>query len=202
MHGFELVQTEVTMMHLLQLGLFMLPLSLGAQNITTTAQAPAVIVIDRMSVEPESGGDSVTFTFRNAYAKGIVAYVLIIRTYSGLQEVEEVMQQFVTVIPNEKKLKPGQTWQATASITRSSEKMPNPVDRAETLLDWVLFDEMSTLGPDKSEMGMRSRMEISGALQERARLRAILKAEGSAGLIEALNRDEGFPKRVKRTVQP
>lgn len=184
------------------IGFSLLPFLLDAQPVSTASSTTPPIVIDRVETTQVQGGDSVLFTFRNASSKGIVAYVMYVNAYAGPRLVEGVMQQFVTSIPSERKLKPGQTWQATASLIRSNETSPTPTDRAEAIIDWILFDDMTSSGPDQSTLGGRSRSEIEGARQERARLKEILKLQGAQGLIDSLNRDDGFPKRVKKSAAP
>jgi hypothetical protein len=84
---------------------------------------------------------------------------------------------------------PGKTWPVEVSIMKpDAEKLTAATARVS--VDYVVFEDKSSWGPDTEKMGPAIRAEINGARAERARLKRLLREGGSGKVVDDLQRPE------------
>ena len=145
------------------------------------AQQSASVTVTQVNIQPltAGNGDEVEVTFRNTSAKRIIAYVIFENAYSGETLVDTVSHQYVSNDPATRGYLPGATWTQSVNFSHPAGKAAT---RVEAVVDWVLFDDGSEAGPNKSGWSVRTKSEMQGAFRERLRLKRLMDEKGIAAV--------------------
>lgn len=127
-------------------------------------------------IKVSNGGDvpEAQFTVKNGTGKGVVAYTF--RVTFGDQPQASAAHMIVSSHGTAKG--PGQSWPGRMTIPGRRADAPLP----QFALDFILFTDGSTTGPDTLKTSVRISGILSGVNGERARLRRLLETGGLAAL--------------------
>jgi hypothetical protein len=129
-------------------------------------------------------------TVANLSQKAIVGYVMNIELLNAEGRLlDSVTGAGVSYDANVERKRPGEKWEVTVDARTSTPPQEVAAD-INIKVDYVLFADGTSSGPNTSGRGHLVRAEYAGARGERSRLRSILKEKGAEALIQVLQAEE------------
>jgi hypothetical protein len=153
------------------------------------ASAVPVKIIETKE-EVLNGSRSFIITLKNEAQKPIVAFMAVCELLDseGVQ-FDKTLMGGVTLDANEERYDPEKTWKI--QVAAASEKSPGTrVSAVRMNLDYVLFRDLSGVGPDVEKQGKLIRSEYLGSQMQLARLRRLLNNKGIAAVQAVLSQEE------------
>ncbi len=145
--------------------------------------------IHETSVSSTARGATATFSLTNRANKSIAAYILRAELYDDSGKLALIRGQSAILgfagSAARAPIRPGETWTDQVDIPVDQNKKPV---QHHISVDFVLFTDNSTSGPDATKTAARLLGLMQGIKAERARLRALLKRGGSQAITEDLAR--------------
>lgn len=134
------------------------------------AQAPALQIVESKLVSVNSTRDDVNVKLRNESGKGVRAYTLILRfTQNDGKPGLRLFQNHVLGLGNAvlRERQPGEVWSDEWRLPRFKGTQPVPPFTID--VDYVLFTDGSSAGPDREKQSLKIDGMITGfALGERS----------------------------------
>ena len=169
--------------------LFVSVLLLGAAE-----DVPSPVSVRENKIQRLNETQHCVVSFSNSSQKSIIGYVIRFQLLGGKGErLENVTFSGVSYDPNVERKKPGDVWELSTPA-QTSDAQPRPAVTCDPQIDYVLFADLTSWGPNQSGRGHMILSEFQGAKGERARLRSILQEKGVAELVKTLETPE-WPRR-------
>lgn len=159
-----------------------------------TAPAAPVSVLEVKAV-PDRDGPYFELKLRNDSAREIVGYVIVCEVFNAAgKSIDRVETDAVILNPETFAVKPGAAFEHTCT--------PQPVQilgdtpaSARAEVDAVLFRDLSTAGPNRTQRVLRLKDRYSGAMMQLATMRHLYRTQGIAAVVRIL---EGSEPRFRK----
>lgn len=162
---------------------------------TQVPSAPLTVVSKRTTQFNE--GSQFVVTLSNTSEKAIIGYVIKAeRLGANRQVIDSITFSGVTYDPSVERKQPGGTWELMVDARTAPVPQQIAVD-LNLIVDYVLFADGTSFGPNILGRGHLVVAEYEGARGERARLRSILREKGADELVRVLNEAEWPKGRAK-----
>ncbi len=164
-----------------------------AQDTDESARAPLEISSIKILDDASSLQNLLRFDMRNCSDKSLIGYVLKIRLkdqMGALRDSGNYSSEKLPTSPVDGKYSPGETWTDQYQLPVTSvDSLSVRYTDADLVIDYVLFADGSSWGPNASGQGTALGKVRRGAEIERARLKRILADKGLQALLDDLLRD-------------
>jgi hypothetical protein len=154
----------------------------------TVASAP--VSVAAKAEEVLNGNRYFILTLRNEGSKPIVGVLLRCALLDAQgKEFDHVVLGGVTLDANVDRHDPGTTWKIQVEAVAPN----HPGDRVSDVrpdIDYVLYRDLFSAGPDAEKRGLGLRAEYEGSQMQLARLRRLMQTKGIGAVQEILAREE------------
>lgn len=138
-------------------------------------------------------GGAVNFTMTNLSSKRVCAYILEVDTSDSSGKSLGGPTQSAEMMPppgGKGDYSPGEQWKENVTLGQQyQDGTPLIAASAQISLDYVLFDDGTGWGPNKSRQAIALGKMRRGVLQERDRLRKLLAERGVKALLDDLSQE-------------